>query len=151
MSAFLYLPPNAEAALCLAMIAALRSDNRVREVFGDPPRIFDHETHRATFPYACLESHETEDASLIGAQARLHRLTFTTASRSGGISDARQLIDALSVAAEEADLELAGQMLVYSYAVYSDVVRPPDREHFRGLLRLKILTRAIAPQVGDTP
>lgn len=148
MSAFLYMPPDADSALVKALVEHLRTDDGVRDVFGDPPRVFDHESHRAIFPYACLQSHEVEDESFVGAQARLHRLTFTTASRSGGIADARTLIGALSAAAERADPDLEGQMLVYCYAIYSDVVRPPDRQHFRGLLRIKLLTRAVPHVVG---
>ncbi|MEO0816951.1 MAG: DUF3168 domain-containing protein [Pseudomonadota bacterium] len=144
MSALLYLPAQADADLASALLSALREDQSVVDAFGPSPRVFDNETSRAMYPFAALESHETEDASFVGVQARLHRISLATASRSGGITQARRLIDALSTAADSARLSLPGQTLVYCYSVYSDVVRPPDREHFRGLLRLKLLTRATA-------
>ncbi|MEM9740400.1 MAG: DUF3168 domain-containing protein [Pseudomonadota bacterium] len=148
MSVFLHLPPGADSAVANALLSSIRSDGRVRDLFGDPARVFDQETTRALYPYAALESHESEDASFIGAQARLHRITLMTASRRGGISEAREMIDALAGAVDGVALAFEGQTLVYCYAVYSDVVRPPERDHFRGLLRLKVLTRATAPTSG---
>ncbi|MEO0784868.1 MAG: DUF3168 domain-containing protein [Pseudomonadota bacterium] len=148
MSAFLYLPASADSVLVSAVMEAFRADPGVRDAFGTPPRIFFGETRRAIFPFAALERHETEDASFVGAQGRLHRITLTTSSRHGGHEEAQLLVSALSSAAENMQLQLDGQDAVFIHVVYSDVVRPPERDQYRGLLRLKILTRAIAPSQG---
>lgn len=148
MSALVFLPPGADGELIDTLLTGLRNDPDVRSAFGTPPRVFDGETERELFPFASLERVESEDASFIGAEARLHRMTFVTASRDGGRRRAVELVDTLASATQRVSMTLNGQNIVYRYVVYTDVVRPPDRRHFRGLMRLKILCRAVVSPGG---
>ena len=138
------LPDTAERDVANAILAALRTDAGVIALFGNPPRIFDDETRRASYPFALLERHESEPAGASLSEGQVHRLTFTTASRAGGRLQAKELVGTLRSAAEAATLSLSGQRAVLVQVVYADVVRTSDRGSFRGLLRIRIVTEEAA-------
>ncbi len=134
---------GAEAALAEAVLEALRSDADVQAVLGNPARLFDDETRGSAFPYAVLERHEqfSADASLVaGAE---HRLSFATYSRYGGRIEAKQVLGALRAATDRMDLSLSGQRVVLAHVVYCDAMRTRNRQSFRGVLRVRVITEAI--------
>lgn len=131
---------DAECRVQKAVIAALRADENVREVFGTPARIYDDETQGPAYPFATLERHETRPAGAAGCAAIEHILTFGVASRFGGRAYAKAALGALRAAIERADIMPEAQVIVFAYPTYGDVFRTRDRQAFRGILRIRIIS-----------
>ncbi|MEN0078604.1 MAG: DUF3168 domain-containing protein [Pseudomonadota bacterium] len=148
MSGPMSLPSGADTALLDALLAAISADAAVQAEFGAPARIFDGETRKPAFPFARIQRHEWEDASSIGVEGRVHQVTLATASREGGRREVARLLGVLKDAAEKVGPVLSGQAIVSCRGVYADIVRAPDRDHFRGSLRLRIVSRAVEPAPG---
>ena len=134
------LNADAECQLLKAVIDALRADPDVQAQFGSPARVYDDETQGPAYPYATLERHETRPAGSAGVAGTEHILTFAVASRFGGRAYAKEALGALRAAAERASIAPAGQIVVLAYPTYGDVFRTRDRQAFRGILRIRIVT-----------
>jgi len=135
---------GSEAAVLRAVLDVVRSDAGVREIFGNPPRVFDDETRQAEFPYADVATHEVRPADSSEIPGAEHRISFGVLTRHGGRAEAKEGIGAIRAAIETADISPEGQRVVLAHAVYSDVVRRGDKRAFRGLLRFKIITEEAA-------
>lgn len=134
------LSADAECRVQKAVMTALRADEDVKQVFGTPPRIYDDETQGPSYPYATLERHEVRPAGAAGVAALEHVLTLSVASRFGGRAYAKEAVGALRAAIERADIVPDGQHVVLAHPTYSDVFRTNDRQAFRGILRLRIIS-----------
>lgn len=138
------LNADAEVSVQRAVMAALRADAGVRGVFGTPPRIHDDETRGPSYPFATLERHETRLAGAAGTSGLEHIITFSVTSRFGGRAYAKEAMGALRAAIERADIAPEGQVIVLAYPTYGDVFRTRDRQAFRGILRLRIISEETA-------
>ena len=135
---------DAECRVQKAVMTALRIDEDVRRVFGEPPRVYDDETEGPAYPYATLERHETRPAGSAGVAGLEHTLTFSVSSRFGGRAYAKEAMGALRAALERADITPEGQVVVMALPTYGDVFRASDRRAFRGILRLRIISEEAA-------
>lgn len=126
-----------------AVLNALRSDADVRELLGDPARIYDDETRSPVFPYAVLERHERLRADVSEVCGAEHRLTLATYSRLGGRIQAKAILGALRAAVDRLEVNLSQQRIVLAYVTYSDALRARDQISFRGILRIKIITEEV--------
>lgn len=134
------LSADAECAVQKAVLGALRSDEGVRAVFGAPPRIYDDETQGPAYPFATLERHETRPAGSAGVPGLEHTLTFAVASRFGGRAYAKEAMGVMRAAIEAASITPDGQRIVLALPTYGDVFRTRDRQAFRGILRIRIIS-----------
>ncbi len=138
------LPANAEEDVVTAVLTALRQDAEVQRVFGHPARIYDDETRGPSYPFAVLERHETRPAGSAGVAAMEHVLSFSVASRFGGRGYAKEAMGTLRAALQRAQIVPTGQVIVLAYPTYGDVFRTRDRQAFRGILRLRIISEEVA-------
>ncbi|MEL7127938.1 MAG: DUF3168 domain-containing protein [Pseudomonadota bacterium] len=129
-----------ECRLQAAVLAGLRADPDVREIYGDPARVYDDETRGPAYPYATLERHESRPAGAADCIAREHTLTFAVTSRYGGRAYAKDALGALRSAIERMDIAPEGQTVVLAYTTYGDVFRTQDRQAFRGVIRIRIIS-----------
>ena len=134
------LGADAECRVQKAVMTVLRTDAEVRRVFGTPPRVYDDETQGPAYPFATLERHETLPAGAAGVAGMEHTLTFAVASRFGGRAYAKEAMGALRAAIERANIAPDGQVIVLAYPTYGDVFRTRDRQAFRGILRVRIIS-----------
>lgn len=133
---------GAESALSEAVLAVLRADAGVRELLGDPARVFDDETQAPAYPFARLERHDAKPGDAIAPVRLEHRLQFMTLSRHEGRREAKAILGAMRAAIEDADwsaLGLVGQRVVVAMVTYSDAMRTRNLSAFRGVLRVKII------------
>lgn len=137
------LGSDAESSVQKAVMAALRADINVQEVFGTPARIYDDETESPAYPFAVLERHETRPGGAAGVAGTEHTLTFAVASRFGGRAYASEAMGALRGAIERAELAPEGQVVVLAYPTYGDVFRTRNRRAFRGILRVRIISERV--------
>lgn len=138
------LPPDAETALSAALLAGLRADTRLQALLGSPPRLFDGETEAPAYPFALLERHEVTPSDASGVAGLEHRLTLSVRTRESGRAGAMAALGDLRAAVETLDLHLSGQRVVLLHVVYADVLRTQDLRAFRGLLRVRAVTEAVA-------
>lgn len=127
------------ASVQAAVLAALKSDVGVREIFGTPARIFDDETDAPMFPYAQLERHEVNDKGASGVAGAEHRLTIAVLSRRDGLAAAKEALDALKRVVESEPVTVAGGHVVMQQVIYADTMRRADRRAFRGVLRIRMI------------
>ncbi|MCR9194975.1 MAG: DUF3168 domain-containing protein [Hyphomonas sp.] len=132
-----------DSDLIATLLEALRGDSGLQTMLGSPARVFDDETRAPLFPYIMLERWERQDASTSGVNGADHRLQFATLSRDGGHSAAKELLAALRMALQRVELILDNQHVVLVHPTYSDVMRAPNRQVFRGVMRVRIITEEI--------
>lgn len=135
---------DAEASVQRAVMAAMRADEDVRDVFGTPPRIYDDETESPAYPFARLERHETRPAGSACVAGTEHTLSFSVTSRFGGRVYAKEAIGALRAAMERAEITPERQTIIMVLPTYGDVFRTNDRKAFRGIFRLRIISEEAA-------
>ena len=139
------LSPDAERELSDVLMSALRADADLQSRFGTPARIFDDETDRSAFPFIQLDGWRTEPADSAGRRGLVQTVTFVVQSRAGGFAEARRLLGALRSALDGLDLSLTTQRVILIQTVFSDVVRASDLQHFRGVVRARLVTEARQP------
>lgn len=125
------------------ILAALRADADLQTLLGSPARIFDDETRAALFPYVVLERCERRDASAASVSGAEHRLQFATLSRAGGQTEAKALLATLRSAVQRMELTLSRQRVILVHPTYSDVMRAPNRQVLRGVMRVRIVTEEV--------
>ncbi len=132
------------SAVQKVVISALKASANMREVFGDPVRVFDADTDVPFFPYVRLERHESvpSDASLSRGQA--HTLQIAVMSRRTGLAGAREALNAVKGALAEAEWAVPGHHVVLAHVTYADTMRAPGNDTWRGLVRLKMITEEAA-------
>ena len=135
---------DAESRVQKAVMTALRADGDVQRVFGVPARLYDDETEGPAYPYASLERHETVPAGAAGVAGVEHTITFSVTSRFGGRAYTKEAVGVLRAAIERADILPDGQRIVLALPTYGDVFRTSDRQTFRGILRLRIISEEAA-------
>ena len=138
-----YSSLSEDSDLVSTLLEALRADDGLQTLLGSPARVFDDETGVSLFPYIVLERCERQDASASGVNGADHRLQFATLSRDGGHGEAKSLLTALRIALQRIELSLDHQRVVLVHPTYSDVMRAPNRQVFRGVMRVRIITEGI--------
>jgi hypothetical protein len=132
-----------DAALAEHVIDVLKAGMAMRDVLGIPARIFDDQTRLSDWPFVTLERHEVRPGDSITTARQEHRLQFASASRHGGLSEAKSVLGALRASVEAVDWTaevMAGQRIVLALVTYSDVMRTRDRRAFRGVFRMRVIT-----------
>ncbi len=125
------------------LLETLRGDEGLQALLGSPARVLDDETGVSLFPYIVLERCERQDASASGVNGADHRLQFATLSRDGGHSEAKSLLSTLRIALQRIELNLDHHRVVLVHPTYSDVMRAPNRQVFRGVMRVRIVVEEI--------
>lgn len=131
---------SAERALAAAVRAAAAEDRTVRDLLGDPPRLYDDAPPDAAFPYVTLGRLESRAADSAANAGLEQYMTLHVWSRYGGRAEALDIIAALRSALHDADLLIPGRRLVFLLAVFADVFRAGDGRSTHGVLRLRALT-----------
>ncbi|MEM0984641.1 MAG: DUF3168 domain-containing protein [Pseudomonadota bacterium] len=144
MNAGSAMPADAEASVAAGVLAMLRSDSQLQDMFGTPARVFDDETRAPVFPFIRLERLRTTDAGAIDTPALEHTVTFSTASRWGGRLRAKIGLGRLRYALETQPIAVSGLHVVMQQVTYSDVLRAADRRSFRGVLQFRMITEEAA-------
>ncbi|NQY98037.1 MAG: DUF3168 domain-containing protein [Henriciella sp.] len=132
-----------DADLIEHILSHLRADAAVQELLGSPARVFDDESRAALYPYIVLEKCERRDAGAAGVSGAEYRLQFASRSRTGGQAEAKRLLATVRGALQRVETSLARQHIVLIHPTYSDVMRAPNRQTLRGVLRVRIITEGV--------
>ncbi len=127
-------------ALQQAVFAALAMSDALKEIAGDPPRVFDAVPRAGAFPYIVVgEDSETnwDTATESGSE---HALAIHIWSRGGGRKESKLAAGAVREALHGASLALDGHTLVDLRYLSADFARESDGETFRATLRFRAVT-----------
>lgn len=128
---------SASWALQQAVFAALCTSEDVREIVGDPPRVFDSPPRGAAFPYIVVGDDRVADWSTATETGSEHALAIHVWSRAGGRKEAKLAAEAARGALDGAELEIMGQSLVGIRHLETDFARDGDGETIHGVLRFR--------------
>lgn len=126
-----------------ATLEALRADQAVQAVLGNPARVYDDETPGPAYPYAVIERHESRAANAAAARGLEHTLQIATYARHGGAHESKVILGALRAAIETLPFDLPSQRVVLVIPTYCDVMRTKNQFLLRGLLRIRIFTQEL--------
>jgi hypothetical protein len=103
---------SASWALQQAIFATLVSSDEVRDVLGDPPRVFDAPPRDAAFPYCVVGDDKVADWSTATEGGSEHAIALHLWSRAPGHKEAKLAAEALRLALDGAELDVMGQALI---------------------------------------
>lgn len=124
-----------------AVLTALSADANVKDVLGDPPRLYDHVPPDAVFPYvACgpahIEPYDTKDESGFD-----QIVTLNIWSRHRGGKETRVVFQALYNALHRAPLAIAGQAFLSCAFHSADFALDSDGLTYHAAARFVIVTQ----------
>jgi hypothetical protein len=132
---------GAEAALEAAILEALRGDESVAAMLGDPLRVIETGGAKPAFPYLEIGRHGSEPSGGADVEMTTHRVDLVCVSRDGGGMLAKNAIAAVRAALGQADVEMEGWRCVLLVPVFTDAMRS-EPGVWRALLRLKAIVEA---------
>jgi hypothetical protein len=127
-------------ALQQAVFAALSVSDDIKELAGDPPRVFDAVPRDAAFPYIVVgEAGESnwDTATEAGSE---HSLVIHVWSRGGGRKEIKLAAGAVRDCLDGASLALTGHTLIDLRFLSAAFVRESDGETFRAVVRFRAVT-----------
>jgi hypothetical protein len=128
---------SASWALQQAIYATLSSDDGVKALLGDPPRVFDAPPRDAAFPYCVIGDDAASDWSTATEQGSEHIVSVHVWSRASGHREAKLIADAVQDALDGAELSVTGQSLIDLRWLDTNVSRDADGETVRAALRFR--------------
>jgi hypothetical protein len=128
---------SASWALQQAIYATLVSSDGIKEVLGDPPRVFDAPPRDADFPYCVIGDDQASDWSMATEAGSEHIVPVHVWSRANGHREAKLIAGAVKDALDGAELAVAGQALIDLRWLDTNAVRDPDGETIRAVLRFR--------------
>jgi hypothetical protein len=131
---------SASWALQQAVFATLSMSDDIKELIGDPPRVFDAVPRSSACPYIVVgEDAETnwDTATESGSE---HSLAVHIWSRAGGRKEIKLAAEAVRDALHGASLALTGHTLVDLRYLSAQFSRDSDGETFRATVRFRAVT-----------
>lgn len=128
---------SASWALQQAIYATLSTDDGIKDVLGDPPRVFDAPPRDAAFPYCVIGDDQASDWSTSTEAGSEHIVQVHVWSRANGRREAKLVADAVQAALDGAELSVTGQALIDLRWLDANVAREADGETVRAALRFR--------------
>ncbi len=128
---------SASWALQQAIFATLSASDEIRDVAGDPPRVFDAPPRGAAFPYIVIGDDTESDWSTATESGSEHALVIHVWSRADGHRAAKLLADAVRDTLDGAALSVIGQTLIDIRYLETSFTRESDGETIHAMLRFR--------------
>ena len=128
---------SASWALQQAIYAALVASGEIKDVVGDPPRVFDAVPRDTAFPYIVVGDGSESDWSTASDKGSEHRIEVHAWSRAAGHRETKLVAEAVRDALDLAELDVAGQALVDIRYLSTDFTRDADGETYRAVVRFR--------------
>src|SRR5262249_26181067 len=120
---------SASWALQQAVFAALCASGGIKDVVGDPPRVFDAPPRGAAFPYIVIGDDTMRGWSTATEAGSEHTLAIHVWSRADGRKEAKLVADAVRDALDGAELDITGQALIDLRHLETDFTRDGETVH----------------------
>ena len=131
---------SASWALQQAVFAALSVSDDIKEIVGDPPRVFDAVPRGAAFPYVIVGEGSEANWDTATDAGSEHALAIHIWSRAGGRKELKLAAQAVRDCLDGASLALDGHALIDLRFLSADFTRETDGETFRALVRFRAVT-----------
>ncbi len=128
---------SASWALQQAIFATLCSSDEIKDVVGDPPRVFDAPPRAVAFPYIVVGDDTMSDWSTATEPGSEHAIVIHAWSRADGRREAKLVADAVRDALDGAELAVTGQALIDLRHLATEFVRESDGETIHAVLRFR--------------
>jgi len=128
---------SASWALQQAIFATLCASDAIKDVAGDPPRVFDAPPRGVAFPYIVIGDDTESDWSTATETGSEHALVVHVWSRADGHREAKLVADAMRDALDGAELAVTGQALVDIRYLETTFTRETDGETTHAVLRFR--------------
>lgn len=128
---------SASWALQQAIFATLCSSDEIKDVAGDPPRIFDTPPRGTPFPYIVIGDDTESDWSTATEAGSEHAVVIHIWSRADGHREAKLVADAVRDTLDGAELAVTGQALIDIRHLETAFTRESDGETIHAALRFR--------------
>jgi hypothetical protein len=128
---------SASWALQQAIFATLCSSDEIKDVVGDPPRVFDAPPRGTAFPYVVIGDDAQSDWSTATEDGSEHAIVIHIWSRADGHKEAKLVADAVRDALDGAELAVTGQALIGIRHLETAFTRESDGETIHAVLRFR--------------
>lgn len=125
-----------------ALYGALIADAELTDLLGGA-HVYDSVPDEAPFPFVVLGDWHTHDWGTATEEGEEHEVTLHAWSRARGRKETRAILAALQAALHDAGFALAGHHLVNLRVTGTSLAVDPNREAWRGTLRLRAVTEPI--------
>ena len=124
--------------------ARLAATDEIKDLLGDPPRLYDAVPEDTVFPYLTLG--EARRRAVDGAPgAEEHDLRLHAWSRYYGRREAREILAAVHAALQDAALDLGPDYRLVSLRYrFGDIFEQPDNQTFHSAMRFRAVTERAA-------
>ena len=131
---------SASWALQQAVFATLSLSDDIKELVGDPPRLFDAVPRSSAFPYIVVGEDGESNWDTATEAGSEHALAIHVWSRAGGRKEIKLAAEAVRQCLDGASLALTGHTLVDLRYLSTDFARETDGETYRAILRFRAVT-----------
>jgi hypothetical protein len=131
---------SASWALQQAVFATLCMSEAIREIVGDPPRLFDAVPRSSAFPYIVVGEDGESNWDTATEAGSEHTLAIHVWSRAGGRKEIKLAAEAVRQCLDGASLALTGHTLVDLRYLSAQFARDSDGETFRASVRFRAVT-----------
>lgn len=128
---------SASWALQQAIFATLCSSDEIKDVAGDPPRIFDTPPRGTAFPYIVIGDDTESDWSTATESGSEHSVVIHIWSRADSHKEAKLVSDAVRDTLDGAELNVTGQALIDIRYLETGFTREADGETIHAVLRFR--------------
>jgi hypothetical protein len=127
-------------ALQQAVFATLCMSDDIKDIVGDPPRIFDAVPRSSAFPYIVVGEDSESNWDTATESGSEHALAVHIWSRAGGHKEIKLAAEAVRECLDGASLALTGHTLVDLRYLKSEFSRDSDGETFRASVHFRAVT-----------
>jgi hypothetical protein len=131
---------SASWALQQAVFATLSLSDDIKELVGDPPRLFDAVPRSSAFPYIVVGEDGESNWDTATETGSEHSLAIHVWSRAGGRKEIKLAAEAVRECLDGASLALTGHTLVDLRYLSAQFSRDSDGETFRTTVRFRAVT-----------
>ena len=131
---------SASWALQQAVFATLSVNDGIKDLVGDPPRLFDAVPRSSAFPYIVVGEDAESNWDTATETGSEHSLAVHIWSRAGGRKEIKLAAEAVRDALHGAALALDGHTLIDLRFLSAAFVRESDGETFRAVVRFRAVT-----------
>jgi len=122
-----------------AIYQHLTSDDALKVLLGNPPRLYDAPPRDAVFPYAALGESRVKDWPGVDGGLE-HDIRVHVFSRYQGRREVKDVLNAVYDALHEAALTIEGRRLVQIRFTFSDIFPRNNNGVFQGAARFRAVT-----------
>lgn len=123
-----------------SIYAQLRGSDVLRQIMGDPVRVYDDPPPESNFPYITIGEARTEPFEGI-EDAMEHDISLHVYSKYSGRREMKLIIDGIYETLHESDFTISEQCLVNIRFVFADMFRKSDGSVFQGVIRFRVVTQ----------